>query len=78
MCIILYMNILLTSKEYKSDLSIEQLQDLISLISNPAVFILPEGKAYTDIKKLEISVQDEPTRVDRMGSKAAEIKIEFK
>ena len=41
MCIILYMNILLTSKEYKSDLSIEQLQDLISLISNPAVFILP-------------------------------------
>lgn len=50
MCIILYMSILLTSKEYKSDLSIEQLQDLISLISNPAVFILPEGKAYTDIK----------------------------
>ena len=56
MCIILYMNILLTSKEYKSDLSIEQLLDLISLISNPAVFILPEGKAYTDIKKLDCQI----------------------
>jgi hypothetical protein len=72
------MNIQLTSKEYKSNLSVEQLESLVSFLLNPSIIALPEGKTFGDVKKIELEIDDEVTRVDRMGSKAAQLKIEFK
>lgn len=54
-----------------TSLTSEQIAALISVISsaNPAILVLPEGKAFTDIKRFSIFVND-----DGKGRMSLEIK----